>query len=442
MAKQNEQETPDLASIIASSHPNRRWVKYLIAITILLAGIAGFFLLQRGNSSKPNAESTYQTQPLRKGNVSLSITATGNLAPTNEVTVGSEVSGLVVAVHVDSNDQVEKGQELAVIDATRIENELRSNRASLESAKAAVKQAEASLRLNRLALDRHLQLREKSENRIPSQAVIDSAIAEVEIAEATLSARLAAVRQSEAQIEIRETELSKTRIRSPTNGIVLTRSVEPGQTVAASFSAPELFVIAEDLTRMKLEVAIAEADIAKLAEGQRATFSVDAWPDRQFNATVKKVSFGSQITDNVVTYATELDVRNQDKSLRPGMTATADIFVSRSDDVWVVPVQALRFQPPGAPDSTATTGRPQERSFIETMVPRPSRRWGAGNTGAGASRGAPESRGVSKIWILKEGVPASITVHVGLTDGRVTEVSGEELVEGMSIILFQNPKAS
>ena len=359
--------------------------------------------------------------------------------------MGSEISGLVLEVYVDSNDQVVKDQKLALIDTSKLENELRSSRASLDSAKAAVKQAEATLKQAKATLVRYEQLREKSGGKIPSQAAIESAEADVDIAEATLVARKASVSQSEAQLEIKETDLSKALIKSPTNGIVLTRSVEPGQTVAASFSAPELFIIAEDLTTMKLEVAIAEADIGQLAQGQKSTFTVDAWPERKFNAMVKKVSFGSEITDNVVTYATELDVRNDDMSLRPGMTATADIYVANHDDVWVVPVQALRFKPPSAngalPAAAAGNGASQDKSFIDKMVPRPPRRFGNRASGEGAEPGAKRMT-VSKIWVLKEGQPTEVSVHVGLSDGRVSEVISGELKEGMEVILYQNPKKS
>jgi len=441
MANPNHQTPTDLASVIEASHPNRRWVKYIISSILLVAVAASGFFVWGRPKAKAEIGSEYHTQAIQKDTVGLTITATGNLAPINEVTVGSEISGLVLEVYVDSNDRVEKGQPLALIDTTKLENQLRSSKASLESANAAVKQAEATLKKAKSTLQRYEQLREKSGGKIPSQASMDSAIADVDVAEATLVAKQAAVQQSQAQVEINENDLSKAQIKSPTNGIVLTRSVEPGQTVAASFSAPELFLIAEDLTTMKLEVAIAEADIGRLEKGQKSTFNVDAWPERKFSATVKKVSFGSEITDNVVTYATELDVRNDDMSLRPGMTATADIYVARHENVWVVPVQALRFQPTGVDGGVPAAGAPRanEKSFIDKMVPRPPRRW---NAGGGATGQDQPKRGPSRIWVLKEGQPVPMMVQLGLSDGKVTEVISDELKEGLEIILYQNPKAS
>ena len=432
MAKQHQTNETDLSAVIANSHPKRRWMGIvfpLIAVAIVAGG--SFFIFGKPNA-KADEASQFRTQALKKGDVGLTITATGNLEPTNEVTVGSEISGLVLEVYVDSNDRVVKGQELALIDTTNLENELRSSRASLDSAKASVKQAEATLKQSKATLARYEQLREKSGGKVPSQSAMDGAIADVDIAEATLVAKQAAVSQSEAQIEIKESDLSKALIKSPTNGIVLTRSVEPGQTVAASFSAPELFVIAEDLTTMKLEVAIAEADIGQLADGQKASFTVDAWPERKYGATVKKVSFGSEITDNVVTYATELDVKNEDMSLRPGMTATADIYVAQHEDVWLVPVQALRFKPT-APGGANTAGANNEKTFLEKMIPRPPRR---NNNGAGMVAGAP-SRAQSEIWVMSDGMPKPIQVHVGLSDGKVSEVSSDQLKAGLEVVLYQ-----
>jgi HlyD family secretion protein len=231
---------------------------------------------------------------------------------------------------------------------------------------------------------------------------------------------------------INESDLAKAVIKSPIDGIVLTRSIEPGQTVAASFTAPELFIIAENLEHMKLDVAVAEADIGRVAKDQKASFTVDAWPSRSYQASVLKVSYGSAVTDNVVTYETELEVANTDLSLRPGMTATADIHVAESKNVFLVPSAALRFDP-SAVTPTATASA--KKTFVQSLSPMPPRR----TNGSGKTDGAVKSSaGHARIWVLRNGKPEAISVAIGLADERHTEVSGEGLTEGMQIIIRAN----
>jgi HlyD family secretion protein len=240
------------------------------------------------------------------------------------------------------------------------------------------------------------------------------------------------VGEAEAQVRINENDLSKAIIKSPIDGIVLTRSIEPGQTVAASFTAPELFVIAEKLERMKLKVAIAEADIGRVAKGQKSTFTVDAWPDRSYTAGVSIVSYGSAVTQNVVTYEADLEVSNDDLSLRPGMTATADIRVAESINVFLVPTAALRFVPL-APEASGPGAA--KKSFVQSLIPMPTR-----NRSRPAATDAdlkPADSG-AHIWVLRDGQPVSIAVKLGLTDGRVTEITGEGLADGLLVILRAN----
>jgi HlyD family secretion protein len=241
------------------------------------------------------------------------------------------------------------------------------------------------------------------------------------------------VGEAEAQVRINENDLAKAIIKSPIDGIVLTRSIEPGQTVAASFTALQLFIIAEKLERMKLQVTIAEADIGRVAHGQNSSFTVDAWPDRSYTANVSKVSYGSAVKDNVVTYLAQLDVANDDLSLRPGMTATADIRVATSTNVFLVPAAALRFVPAIA----ATSAAPAKKSFVQSLIPMPTR-----NRSRPDETAAEAKPSVAQIWVLRAGKPESITVKVGLSDGRHTEVSGEGLAEGLAVILRANPPAA
>ncbi len=452
MNSKNTASENDLAARIAAHRPGRRRTKSVLIVLLTAMACISAYLVWGRSDTQAEFAAQFHTQALEKGKVGLTITATGNLEPTNEVTVGSEISGLVVEVFVDTNDEVKKGQKLAQIDRTTFENDLRSAQASLAVAKAAVEEAEANLKQAQRTLSRAEELRKKSEGKVPSRATMENAESEIEIAKASLLAKQAAVQQNEALVDIKTNELSKTLITSPTDGIVLSRSVDPGQTVAASFSAPELFVIAEDLSSMKLEVSIAEADIAVVAVGQNSTFSVDAWPEREFSAAVTKVAFGSEIVDNVVTYETELDVSNEDLSLRPGMTATADIYVDAKTEVWVVPVQALRFTPTppegatgpgdGGPPPGMAGGNPSESegtSFIDKMMPKPPRE--NSNRKSSASAGT-QSDGPSQIWIMADGHPRPIEVEVGLSDGTVTEISSDQLEAGLEIILYEEPSKS
>ncbi|OYW31089.1 MAG: hypothetical protein B7Z47_02130 [Chthoniobacter sp. 12-60-6] len=218
------------------------------------------------------------------------------------------------------------------------------------------------------------------------------------------------------------------------DGLVLTRSIEPGQTVAASFTAPQLFVIAEKLERMILKVTIAEADIGHVTKGQKATFTVDAWPDRSYTATVSVVSYGSAVTQNVVTYVAELDVTNDDLSLRPGMTATADIRVAERKNVFLVPTAALRFNP----DALVKSAGPAKKTFVQSLIPIPARNRTRPDSAGPADKTKPSAR----IYILRDGRAEPLTVRTGISDGRRTEVSGEGLSEGMLVITRSSTPAS
>ena len=243
--------------------------------------------------------------------------------------------------------------------------------------------------------------------------------------------------QAEADLRSIERDLGKTIIRSPVDGTVLTRKLEVGQTVAASFTAPELFIIGEDLRKMELNVAVGEAEIGRLEAGQEAEFEVSTWRQRVYKASVKKVLFGSVITNNVVTYSTELEVNNDDLSLRPGMTATANIFVARKEDVLKVSNAALRFDPAAA----AKLGKSvddEKRTLMQNLSPGGGR-WRRLAGGGGAPGGSPDPKKGARIWVLKEGQPVEIPVTVGITDGNHTEISGEGLTEDMPIIVSAKP---
>lgn len=431
---QNTLSSPDATELSAllelqkGRGKNRRRIFWLLLFLALLGSAWAYWQSQQKNATQGPA---FATTPVARGDIQLIVTATGNLEPTNEVTVGSELSGTTLEVYVDTNDHVTKGQPLAKLDTSKLEQQIESSRASLAAAQASVLQNEATLKEAVATLTRQQKLREISGGKLPSQAEFDSAIAAEAAAQASLAAAQASVKQAQAQLSINETDLGKAVIKSPIDGIVLSRDLEPGQTVAASFTAPELFVLAEKLEHMKLIVAVAEADIGRVQKGNSASFTVDAWPNRTFSAQVLKVAYGSEVVDNVVTYETELQVSNDDLSLRPGMTATANINVAESRNTLLVPVAALRFKP-----SLGGGKKPQEeKSFIQSLMPRPPRR---ASGKPAAEEIAPAEKlpdGTARIWVLGEdNQPRPLLAKVGLSDGRFTEISGEGITERLPVI--------
>ena len=425
----------DLSETIRLGSSRRaKWMRYATLFVVLGGGILSWVWSRHLDAQQQLGP--YVTELAQRGSISVTVTATGNLEPTNEVTIGSELSGTVLEVYVDINDRVSKGQALAKLDTSKLSQATESSRASLKSAKAKVLQAEATVRESEAVLSRQQELHRISGGKMPSRSELDTAKATAERAKADLESAEASVLQAEAQLKSNETDLEKAVIKSPIDGIVLTRTVEPGQTVAASFTSPELFTLAESLEQMELKVGVAEMDIGHVETGQTATFTVDAWPDRSFTATVKKVAFGSEIVDNVVTYETQLEVSNKDLSLRPGMTAVADIKVAEKSDVLLVPNTALRFDP-DALSGQASPGLGGRKTFVQSLVPGPPR-----STGNTRPTEQHRQRGESRIWILQEGSPLPILVKTGLTDGRRTEVSGESLRGDMKVIIRATSPAS
>lgn len=439
--------TEQLAAVIqrGATRPWRRWV--VVAVVLGLAG--GGYFYYRSRAGENGGGPAYVTSPVERDDISLVITAAGNLAPTNQVVIGSELSGTILEVLVDSNDLVKKGQPLAKLDTSKLDQQTERSRASLLAAKARVSQAEATLREAEASYARQEELHQLSGGKTPSRATMETSLATVARSKADLESAQAAVAGAEAEVRAFERDLEKTIIRSPVDGVVLSRSIEVGQTVAASFTAPTLFTIAEDLKKMELLVSVAEADIGRVEVGQTATFTVDAWPSRTYTAAVKKVSFGAAgtgtqannnnapaaTTTGVVTYSTELEVENEDLSLRPGMTATVDIQITERKGVLTLPNSALRFDPV----VVAEIGKPDEtkRTLVQSLSPGGGRRWWRG-AGQGVPKSSPPSKG-PRVWVLKEGQPAEVLVETGITDGRVTELVGDALAEGQEVIVSAKP---
>lgn len=436
----------DLTAIVrkGASRPFRKWIIISILCALTAYGVYYYMAHDDAESDTPN----YVTQPLKRGEISLIITASGNLAPTNQVIIGSELSGTAQEVYVDTNDMVKKGQPLAKLDTSKLNQQTERSRAALLSAKAKVSQTKATLRESQASYARQDELHQLSGGKTPSKATMETSLATVDRAKADLESAESAVVGAEAEVRSYERDLEKAIIRSPVDGVVLSRSIEVGQTVAASFTAPVLFTIAEDLKKMELLVSVAEADIGRVEVGQTATFSVDAWPTRTYTAAVKKVSFGATgtattaasgnaaaNTSGVVTYSTELEVTNDDLSLRPGMTATVDIAIIHKPDVWRVPNTALRFDP----EAAAEIGKPAvtKRTLVQQLSPGGGRRWGRGGP---SSKPKPESTSKEPhFWILKDNEPVEVPVKIGITDGLYTEITGDNLNDAMEVIISIKP---
>jgi len=390
-----------------------------LAVVVLLAVLATSVFRSR------NAERTvqYRSQEAQKGDLTITVTATGNLEPINEVQVGVEVSGTIKTVEADYNDHVKAGQVLARLDTSKLHAQVLQARAVLASARAKVLRARADVRQTRTKLAKFQQARKSSGGRVPSQVEMEEAEAALAKAEADEGSAVADVSKAEAELKINETNLSKATIHSPINGIVLLRQVEPGQTVAASLQTPVLFTIAEDLKKMELHVDVDEADVGKVREGQEATFTVDAYPNRKFPAKVTEVRFSPKTVQGVVTYETLLAVDNSDLFLRPGMTATADIVIRQLKGALLIPNAALRFAPP-RPQKSVKENRGLLGALLPHRPPRtPSDKQGMGLKGKGRV-----------VWTLRNGKPVGVSVTVGVTDGQMTEVVGGDVQPGMPLL--------
>jgi HlyD family secretion protein len=399
----------------------RRLIRWLL-IVLLIVVVAAVLAVRKGSGQSRPMQ--YETQEARRGDLVVLVTATGTLQPTNEVEVGSEISGIVKSVEADYNDKVKVGQVLAMLDTSKLEAQETQLKAALESAKARVLQARATLGETTSKLAQLQRVRELSDGKVPSQAEFDAGQAAFERAKADEASAAAAVAQAEATLKATQTDIAKAVIRSPIDGVVLTRSVEPGQTVAAAFQAPILFTLAEDLTQMELHVDVDEADIGQVKEDQEATFDVDAYPDRTFKATITQTRYGSKTVEGVVTYETVLKVDNSDLSLRPGMTATADITVKKVQNAVLVPRAALRFAPP------VQAAEAPSRGLLGAMLPRPpmSRQSRPPENAAGNGK-------QQRVWILKDGEPVAVPVTIGATDGVMTELVSPDIAPGTPLVI-------
>ncbi|MCL4806951.1 MAG: efflux RND transporter periplasmic adaptor subunit [Thermoanaerobaculia bacterium] len=425
----------------------------LIGAAVVVAVVAGgVLLLSREKKDGPK----FRKEKVTAGSVVATVTATGTLSAVTTVKVGSQVSGIIARLHADFNDEVRKGQLLAELDPTPFLTSVDQRRADLERAKVELRNAELVLARAKKLLEAQLQ-----------------AQSEYDTAKANRDGAAAAVEQSTAALRQAETNLAYTRITSPIDGVVVNREYDIGQTVAASFQAPTLFTIAQDLTKMQVLTNIDEADIGRVREGQEASFSVDAFPDRPFQGVVSQIRLSPQTVQNVVTYPVLLDVGNPDLRLRPGMTANVSVPVDRKDDVLRVPNAALRFRPDpadleetgkkaGKEGGTKAGGPPGDGPAEEKTADaaagsraggpggpgnarnaagaRPARGEGAGRPGAGfAGRpgaGRPGPSREADVYVeLPTGKLRAVHVKTFLTDGNVTAVESDALKDGDEVVL-------
>lgn len=411
-------EHVDIETLLRLNQPGastliRRGLKYAVWITIAALVAFGAYYWFAGSTPK----TTYVTEPATRSDITTIVTATGTVEPTRQVDVSSELSGIIRRVLVDYNSTVKTGDVLAELDNEKLKATVDNSRAKLVVARAQVDQAKVTVEEVRLVYERKKKL---LTTRVGSQQEYETASAIYDRARANLAAAEADVGAAAAQLALDETNLRKTKILSPINGVVLSRNIDPGQTVASSFQAPVLFAIAEDLREMEVQIDVDEADVGMVRAGQQATFTVDAYSDRKFRATIRELRYGSETVQGVITYKAVLDTENPDLLLRPGMTATAEITVNELKDALSVPNTALRFSPPvqEAEDSG---------SFLSKLLPRmPRFRAASPNI---------SDRGRHAVWILRDGVPTAVPVATGATDGQRTAILEGDITAGQGVIV-------
>jgi len=386
------------------------WVRYGIVLVVLGAGLWVW-----ASVGDPEKGVQYVTTEASLSDIRVTVTATGTVEPTNLVEISSELSGTLASVNVDFNDQVEVGTVLASLDTTKLQAQLQVSKAALDSAIARVAMARATLEE---AKERYETGQNLEERGVTSHQTFISQRAAFIRAQSELQSALADRALAEANLDLQQAELEKACICSPIRGIVLDRAVDPGQIVAASLSAPVLFTVAEDLTKMELQVDIDEADIGRTAVGNTAQFAVDAYDNRWFPAEITEIRFAPETIDGVVTYKAILTIDNSEMLLRPGMTATADITVARISDALSVPNAALRYAPPLNPEEEAVDDT--RSGLLGMLIPQGPDEQATGNE--------------KTLWVLRDGIAREIAILAGASDGRVTEILDGEIEKGDLVI--------
>lgn len=390
----------------------RGWLYAVFALAVMIAGIAGY----QWYAASP-ARIDYTTVPASAGDLTVEVSATGTLQPLTQVDISSELSGVVRSVSANENQQVRKGDVLAALDTSKLEVQIERAEASAKAAAANLEDATVTLKENEAALVRATELTRRG---MATNQSLEAATATRDRAKAALDSAEANLAIAKADLKAQQTDFAKSTIYAPIDGIVLTRSVDPGQTVASSLQAPVLFIIAADLRNMELKAAVDEADIGAVKPGQHARFTVDAFPERPFDAEIRDISYASVTTDGVVTYDARFDVDNGELLLRPGMTATVSVVTKQAKGVLTVPASAFRYRPA----QQAARGWSLSDLFTGGM-----RRPG-GNRQAQTKAPTDGSR---TLYVLENGKPRPVSVKIGSTDGELTEITSG-LDEGAQVI--------
>ena len=361
-------------------------LKYIIPIAVLLIFIAAMIIF---NISKKQVK--YETKDLKRCTITEFVEASGTINPVNTVSVGSTVSGLIQSIYVDYNSQVTKGQILAQIDPATFEATVRQNQAQIDNARANLAKLQAEIEYDKKTYERYKNLYAKN---FVAKSELDQAYSTYKSDLAQIEAAKAQINQYQAALQTAQTNLGYTQIIAPVDGTVISREIDLGQPVAASFQAPELFTIAQDLTKMQIEVNVSEADIGKVKEGQDVTYTLDGYADSLFEGKVTQVRLASTTTSNVVTYSVIVNVDNDDLKLKPGMTANVSIITNKSEDVLCAPTTALKF----TPNTDGTKYKNQG------------------------------------IWIMQNNKPKRVDIQTGASDDSRTEIISDDLKEGDKIL--------
>jgi HlyD family secretion protein len=428
----------------------RRWLFRALWVLVLV-GIGTGVFVWRARAGQDKAQS-WVTAQVEQGDLRETVTATGTLSPLDSVEIGAEVTGRVTKVHVDINEQVKADQILVELDTEPLEARVEESQAQLRSAQASYKSTKTSVVEAEAKAKR---MRELHKRGLASDQDLETTEAALDRAKAQVSTSSAQISLARAGMKTALTSKSKAIIRSPIDGIVLARTVEVGQTVTSGLQTPVLFTVARDLTKMQLKIDVDEADVGKVQEGQRATFVVDAHPNRRFSSKVVRLSNLPKAGTTVITYEAVLTVDNTDRLLRPGMTATATVVTNEINDVLLVPNAALRFQP----DQAGGAGSARNQRGAGLPIPgmgggmRGMRgggmRGGGGPRGGGGDgdrgarpagsaerpRGNAERKRREAVWVVKGNALERLSVEVGATDGRRTEVKGEGVTPGLQVVV-------
>ena len=423
----------------------KRWLPRILVLALVGGAVA--FVIVKKPWAKGDDPITFSTVPVGKGTIAAQVTANGTLSAVGTVQVGAQVSGRVVELHADFNDKVKKGQVIAKLDEAVLKAQIDSSAATLALAAANVNKAQVAVMDAERQLKRQQTLQDQQ---LVAGATVESAEVAADTARAALAAAKATQAQAAANLSQARLNQSYATIYSPVDGVVLSRAVDVGQTVAASLQAPVLFTIAEDLARMQIDTAVSEGDVGRLVEGMKATFTVDAFPGRQFGGVVRQVRNAPTTTQGVVTYDAVIDVDNSDKALRPGMTANVTFVLAQVADAIKIPNSALRFKPT----------REQLQAVFAEFGGRGGRGSGSGGSGgrrrgsggsdsAAGSGGRPAMDGASgasgqgprrdfgdkkPVYKLVNGRPKMVLIKPGLTDGSSTQMLEGELEPGDQLV--------